>query len=576
MKIFKKDMGKNLSKTKQTGKKAKTKKVGKAKLSLFSVLIMLVLVPLVPSVVILGMVSMSVTKNNMEAKAQETLYVVANNLSSYCRQNSINAINVGEYYDYLDSLKDKNLEMAIIIEGTPSATSIKNTNDYRIREIPCDYADVDKRNNGYYDPEVEIDGNIYCGYYMPLYYDNEIIGMTFAGQLKETVTGAANSIIYTFVTIALIVVVVFSLVALFVGKRLIDSVRAVGVSVNALAQGNLSRQKTHKSVIREMIQLLNETGQMQENLSDVIGQVKDVSCRLVNDVEEVTVLSNSSTDRAKEITRSMDELTASTLGMAEHVQSINVQMLEIGNYVNDISSNVEHLYNSTETTLSANSAAKSAMNDIMESSRKSVSAVGDITSQITETNDSIAEIDKAVQLILDISEQTNLLSLNASIEAARAGEAGRGFAVVAEEIRHLSEQSADGAEMIKNLAQTITEKSERSAELAEGIRSLIVLEQNTVLDTQKKYEELSNSITQSVEEIKAIAEKTENLTESKEKVIDAVQSLSAISEENAASNQEVSANVTEIISEVQKVNAHCEKMNNMAGKLEESVAYFHN
>lgn len=576
MKIFKKDMGKNLSKTKQTGKKAKTKKVGKAKLSLFSVLIMLVLVPLVPSVVILGMVSLSVTKNNMEAKAQETLYVVANNLSSYCRQNSINAINVGEYYDYLDSLKDKNLEMAIIIEGTPSATSIKNTNDYRIREIPCDYADVDKRNNGYFDPEVEIDGNIYCGYYMPLYYDNEIIGMTFAGQLKETVTGAANSIIYTFVTIALIVVVVFSLVALFVGKRLIDSVRAVGVSVNALAQGNLSKQKTQKSVIREMIQLLNETGQMQENLSDVIGQVKDVSCRLVNDVEEVTVLSNSSTDRAKEITRSMDELTASTLGMAEHVQSINVQMLEIGNYVNDISSNVEHLYNSTETTLSANSAAKSAMNDIMESSRKSVSAVGDITSQITETNDSIAEIDKAVQLILDISEQTNLLSLNASIEAARAGEAGRGFAVVAEEIRHLSEQSADGAEMIKNLAQTITEKSERSAELAEGIRSLIVLEQNTVLDTQKKYEELSNSITQSVEEIKAIAEKTENLTESKEKVIDAVQSLSAISEENAASNQEVGANVTEIISEVQKVNAHCEKMNNMAGKLEESVAYFHN
>ena len=557
-------------------KKLKTVSKTKGKLSLFSVLIMLALVPLVPSVIILGMVSLTITKSNMEASAQETLYVVANNLSNYCKENSINAINVGDYYEYLDSLKDKNIEMAIIIEGTPSATSIKNANDYRIREIPCDMEDSNKLNNGYFDPAVEIDGKVYCGYYMPLEYEGKIIGMTFAGEPAEKVTGAANSIIIVFVAIAVVMVVLFTVIALFVGRLLIASVRAVGTGVNALAQGDLSKQKPHKSIVKEMIQLLAETGQMQENLSGVIGQVKEVSDRLVGNVEDVTTLSASSAGRAQEITRSMDELTAATVGMAEHVQNINMQMLEIGSFVNEISSNVDRLYDSSEHILKANNAAKVAMVDIMDSSHKSVEAVSDIASQITETNDSIAEIDKAVQLILDISEQTNLLSLNASIEAARAGEAGRGFAVVAEEIRHLSEQSAEGAEMIKNLAKTITEKSGRSAELAEGIRSLIVAEQESVLNTQKKYEELSNSINRSVEEIKAIAEKTDNLTDSKEKVIEDVQSLSAISEENAASNQEVSANVTEIISEVQLVNEHCEKMNAMAGKLEESVAYFHN
>lgn len=559
-------------------KKTRKTKVNKAKgkLSLFSVLIMLALVPLIPSVIILGMVSLTVTKSNLETGAKDTLYVVANNLSNYCKENSINAINVGDYYEYLDSLKDKNIEMAIIIEGTPSATSIKNVNDYRIREIPCDMEDSNKLNNGYFDPAVEIDGNVYCGYYMPLEDDGKIIGMTFAGELAEKVTGAANSIIIVFVAIAVVMVVLFTVIALFVGRLLIASVRAVGTGVNALAQGDLSKQKPHKSIVKEMIQLLAETGQMQENLSGVIGQVKEVSDRLVGNVEDVTTLSASSAGRAQEITRSMDELTAATVGMAEHVQNINMQMLEIGSFVNEISSNVDRLYDSSEHILKANNAAKAAMVDIMDSSHKSVEAVSDIASQITETNDSIAEIDKAVQLILDISEQTNLLSLNASIEAARAGEAGRGFAVVAEEIRHLSEQSAEGAEMIKNLAKTITEKSGRSAELAEGIRSLIVEEQEGVLNTQKKYEELSDSINRSVEEIKAIAEKTDNLTNSKEKVIEDVQSLSAISEENAASNQEVSANVTEIISEVQLVNEHCEKMNAMAGRLEESVAYFHN
>ena len=556
-------------------KKEKKVKNAKGKLSLFSVLIMLTLVPLVPSVIIVGMVSLSITKRNMEQSAQETLYVVANNLSSYCKENSINAINVGDYYEYLDSLKDKNIEMAIIIEGTPSATSIKNVNDYRIREIPCDMEDSGKLNNGYFDPEVEIDGKVYCAYYMPLEYEGKIIGMTFAGELAEQVTGAANSIIYVFVILAVVMIVLFSVIAFFIGRLLIASVRAVGHGVNALAEGDLSKQKPHKSMVKEMVQLLEETGRTQESLSGIIGEVKSVSGHLVADVEEVTSLSNSSAGRAQQITRSMDELTAATIGMAEHVQNINVQMLEIGNCVNDISENVEHLYNSSEHILKANNAAKEAMEDILTSSKKSVDAVNDITEQIGATNDSIAEIDKAVQLILDISEQTNLLSLNASIEAARAGEAGRGFAVVAEEIRHLSEQSAEGAEMIKNLAQAITEKSGKSAALADTVHVLIMQEQESVLDTQKKYEELSNNINSSVEEIKSIAEKTDILTKYKENVIEDVQSLSAISEENAASNQEVSANVTEIISEVQTVNEHCEKMNDMAGKLEESVAYFH-
>ena len=546
------------------------KKQRKFKFSLFSMLITLSLIPLILSIGIISTISVYVTKNNLEEESQATLYIVANNLANYCRENEINAINASNYYEYLDSLKEQNIEMAIIIDGAPCATSIKNENDYRIREIEVQSENTE----GYFDQQVVIDNKEYFAYYMPIESNGEVIGMAFAGELQENVTGAINSIVLTFAGIAVFLVVIFAILALTLSRGLVKSFRLVGRSVNALSKGDLSVQVTNKSPVKEMSVLLSEAEVMQKNLSEIIGKVKDVSQTLVDNIAEVTKESESSFGRANQITTSMQELSASTMKMEDYVQDIQTQMIEIGNCVNDISLSVDHLYNTSENIVKTNQEAQDNMDMIMTNSRQSVEAVRDIALQIKETNSSITEVDKAVELILSISQQTNLLSLNASIEAARAGEFGRGFAVVAEEIRHLSEQSAEGAEMIKNLAQTITQKSKKSVELADKVHSLIIHEQENVSKTQNKYEELSRDITVSVEEIKSIADKTDNLTDYKEKVIDNVQNLSAISEENTANNEEVNNNIDEITSEVQIVNDNCEKMNDMAKELEKSVAYF--
>ena len=541
------------------------------KLSLFAMLITLSLIPLVLSVVIISVTSLYVTKNNLEKATKDTLYVTSNNLASYCHQNEITAINASNYFEYLDSLKEQKIEMAILIEGAVGTTSIKNENDFRVRDIPYEVSET-----GYYDKNVVIEGQTYYAYYMPIISDDGVIGMAFAGQLKNDVQATIVGTARIFVVIAIVLTILFSVMALIISRKLAKSFTTVGKNVNALSEGILKKQNTHSSFVKEMSALLSETGIMQENLNTTIGKVKDVSQGLVGNISEVTGLSESSSERAKRITSSIDELSSATMAMADNVQDINMQMIEIGNCVNDISGNVNQLYDSSETIVKSSGEAKENMDIILKNSEESVTAVNDITTQIKQTNDSIAEIDQAVELILSISEQTNLLSLNASIEAARAGEAGRGFAVVAEEIRHLSEQSAEGAEMIKNLAKTITNKSEKSVSLAEKVRYLIDMEQENLSRAQSKYEELSEEIDQSVTEIKSIAEKTDNLTAYKEKVIENVQGLSAISEENAASNEEVNSNIHEIISEVQTVNDNCGKMNSMAQELEKSVSYFQN
>ncbi|MBO5373213.1 MAG: cache domain-containing protein [Lachnospiraceae bacterium] len=560
-------------KVKVKDKKIKEKKAQKGgfRLSLFAMLIMLSVVPLVLSVGIVSITSLNITQNNLEQATEDSLYVVSNSLANYCRQNEITAINAGDYYEYLDSLKEQGIEMAILMEGALGATSIKNENDYRVRDIAYEVSET-----GYYDKNVVIDEQTYYAYYLPIVYDGEIVGMAFAGQLQNDVQQTIRETAFTFIAIAVVLIILFTIVTLVCTRMLLKSFVVVGKNVNALSKGILTKQEASASFVKEMNALLSETGIMQENLSETIGKVKDVSQGLAGNISKVTDLSESSNERAQQITSSMEELSTATMAMAENVQDINMQMLEIGNCVNDISGNVDQLYDSSEKIVKSNDEAKDNMETIMNNSQESVTAVNDIAVQIKQTNDSIAEIDQAVELILSISEQTNLLSLNASIEAARAGEAGRGFAVVAEEIRHLSEQSAEGAEMIKNLAMTITDKSQKSVKLADRVRSLILLEQENLTKTQKKYEELSDNINKSVVEIRSIAEKTDNLTDYKEKVIENVQGLSAISEENAASNQEVNANVFEIISEVQLVNDNCGKMNSMAQELEKSVSYFHN
>ena len=551
----------------------------KKKISLLGMLIILSVIPLILAVSIISVISLNITKSNLEKESKNKLYIVANSLASYCRENEINAINASNYYEYLDSLKEQGIEMAIIIEGAPCATSIKNEDDYRSREIELKkdiHTDGAEAEEGYFDNSVVIENKTYYAYYMPIKANGETIGMAFAGELQSNINGAINNIVISFLTAAFLLMVIFSGITLLFSRGLLKSFKAVSVNVNALSRGNLEKQEEQESFVKEMSALLKETDSMQRNLSETIGKVKDVSQDLTENVSEVTKMSESSAGRAMQISTAMEELSRATVGMAENVQDINEQMLEIGNCVNDISERIECLSQSAENILQTNNTAKVSMDLIMNNSEESVDAVADIEKQINETNNSIAQVDQAVELILSISQQTNLLSLNASIEAARAGAFGKGFAVVAEEIRRLSEQSAEGAEMIKNLAGTITEKSGRSVQLAQKVHALISLEQKNIAETQKKYEELSDEINRSVSDIRLIADKTEHLSLYKENVIDNVQNLSAISEENTASNEEVNANVSEIMSKVQTINENCEKMNEMAHELERSVSYFQN
>lgn len=559
-------------------KRQKEKKKNKSKrMSLFVFMTGVSLVPLIVSIAIVSTLSFRITNNNIEQSSKEMLSAVSRNLASHCVQNEVTIINASNHFDYLDSLKSQDIEVAIIFENMSCVTSIKNANGYRIREIKCNedlFKNPEKYEQGYFDKNVEVNGKVYYACFAPVVIDGNVVGVAYSSVLKDKVISSTNKMLINILTIAAILLVVSIVVVLIFSKKVSKTFIRLGDRVNALSNGDLKEQKEQKSRLREMHVLLEQTKKMQQNLLDIIGKVKAVSGQLVGSIGEVAGLSEDTSERARQIVDSVDELTKSAEYMNVNVQDIAEQMQEIGGCVNDMSESVEQLYHHSENIVKTNDVAKTNMDNIMEKSKQSVEAVENIAAQIHETNGSIERVDEAVAMILSISEETNLLSLNASIEAARAGEHGRGFAVIAEEIFELSEQSAKGAEMIKQLARTITEDSKKSVDLAAQVQSMILQEQESIKLTRSKYEELSRDIGHSADEIRSIASKTTELSNYKEKVIENVHNLGAVSEENAASNEEVNGNISEIISQVQNVNANCAAMNEMATQLEESVEFF--
>ena len=560
-------------------KKTKVKKqktLKKQGCSLFLLLMLLALAPVVLATVILSTTSLHLTRTNLEGSVQTTLHVTADNLAKYCKENEITAMNASGYYEYLDSLKEEDLEMAILADGIPATTSIKNENDDRIREIPMDQDLVSGGGTeGYYDKNVVIDGNAYYGYYIPIMNDGRITAVAFAAERKNDITDALWEIEVVFLICAVGMVLLFGAICFFLSRALSSRMKETGARVDALAEGDLSAKKESHSIVREIRNLLLNTSQMQRNLAQVIGGVQEISGELLNSVRQVAEGSNATMEQAEQISQAVDQLSAAAEEMAENVQNISDRMDEIGAAVNDISASAGQLQKDSEEMQDNSRKAGEGMEKIMTGSSRSVESVDTITSKIHETNDYIEKIDEAVALIFSISGQTNLLSLNASIEAARAGEAGRGFAVVAEEIRKLSEQSAAGAEQIKELAQGITEKSGETVEQADVVKDIIREEQDYIIATREQYQQLEQSIRHSAEEIRKIAGETTHLSQQKEDILGNIGSLSAISEENAANNQQVNANIDEILTQIQTVGANCDKMKQISGELENSVAYFH-
>lgn len=308
-------------------------------------------------------------------------------------------------------------------------------------------------------------------------------------------------------------IIVAVLLVVFLQKGTAKPIRLLSKKLAVIAEKDLTDTVVKVKSKDEIGDLAYVFNAMSNNLKEVLGQASSVSTQIENSFQEVTDNVESNAKGSENISRTVRDIL-------DKINTQNEESRMVMNNISDISEISGRIQHNAENILvSANHSINGADqgNQKLEDYTVQLSALNDamqgITQIVNELTSSTQQMNEIVNTISDISDETNLLSLNASIEAARAGEAGRGFAVVAVQIQKLADSSKDSAAEIGNI---ITNVQTRTMNMADEMKQgLAQLEKGNAIaqETKESFEEIKESIAEVDVRVQEIVSNVQRLLE---------------------------------------------------------------
>lgn len=386
-----------------------------------------------------------------------------------------------------------------------------------------------------------------------------------------------NKIVMLNVAGGIIALVLFGVFGYIMACRIVKPIEKVTEAIEKLAHldftpsnqsDGLAGQKSETGVMTRAVV------QLQKKLVEEIGNMKQQSRKLFETTEDVRTQTVETKQTIEQVDKAIGELAEGATTQARETQTANENILLMGNMIEETKDEVEVLRENAKDMQISGEQALQILEELSAINQKTKSAINIISDQTIQTNQSAMEIQRAIDIITDIAEETNLLSLNASIEAARAGEQGRGFAVVASQIQKLAEQSSESATQIENIIKLLISDSKKTVTTMKEVNDVVEKQDEDVRKTTESFDRVKKGIATSIASVNNIAQKSEQLNEARVKVVDVVQSLTAIAEENAASTEQTSASATAVGEIMAKIANSTEQLNEAVNGIEDSVKLF--